>query len=152
MTVMNDQNLSPAQVLQITRAMLLVAGVDGIQSAEAALIGQFYEASRTADMPPVQLLITESEAQPFKTTDLAGSSGEFADTLILMCLMTAYADGQLSQGERNQIQSVASALGIDSARMQAHLAQVRDELIGALSHLPDAASVAAVVGELAAID
>jgi tellurite resistance protein len=149
---MNDQNLSPTQVLQITQTMLSVARVDGIQSAEAALIGQFYEASRSAEMPPMQVVITEAEAQPFKPADLAGSTAEFADTVILMCLMTAYADGQLSQGERKQIQDVASALGVDSARVQGHLAHVRDELIGALSHLPDAASVAAVVGELAATD
>ena len=35
---MPDQDLSPAQVVQLTKAMLSVACVDGIQPAEAALI------------------------------------------------------------------------------------------------------------------
>ena len=73
----------------------------------------------------------------------------FADTVVLMCLMTAYADGHLSAAEREHIQALATTLGLDEARFEAHLAQVRDDLVGALSHLPDAGSVAAVVRELA---
>jgi hypothetical protein len=39
---------------------------------------------------------------------------------------------------------------MDTAYFDALLEQVRNELIGALSHLPDAGSVAAVVKELGA--
>ena len=39
MPPVQDQNLSSAQVIQLTRAMLSVAAVEGIQPAEAALIG-----------------------------------------------------------------------------------------------------------------
>ena len=51
MNPIQDQDLTPAQVTQLTKAMLSVAMVDGIHPAEAALIGQFYESSRSADMP-----------------------------------------------------------------------------------------------------
>ncbi len=152
MNTMQDQDLSPVQVTQLTQAMLSVALVDGIHPAEAALIGQFYESSRSADMPSTSAMMASPEAQPFDIATLAGSPAEFADTLVLMCLMTAYADGQLSFHEKNHVQSMASTLGVDAQRFDAHLAHVRDELVGALSHLPDAGSVAVVVKELAAND
>ena len=147
-----DQDLSPLQVTQLTKAMLSVANVDGIQPAEAALIGQFYETSRSADMPTTAALMASPEARQFSAADLVGSPSEFADTAVLMCLMAAYADGQLSLAERTYVQSIATSLGVDAARFEALLAQVRDELVGALSHLPDAGSVAVVVKELAASD
>jgi tellurite resistance protein len=150
MHTMTDQDLSPAQVLQLTGAMLSVAFVDGIAPAEAALIGQFYESSRTQDMPTTAAFLADPQAQHFDAAALAGSPAAFADTVVLMCLMTAYADGHLSAAEREHIQAFATALGLDTARFEAHLAQVRDDLVGALSHLPDAGSVAAVVRELSA--
>ena len=147
-----DQALSPQQVTQLTKAMLAVASIDGIQPAEAALIGQFYETSRRADMPTTATLLASPEARQFNAADLTGNPAEFADTAVLMCLMAAYADGQLSLAERTYVQSIATSLGVDAARFDALLAQVRDELVGALSHLPDAGSVAVVVKELAAAD
>ena len=152
MNAMQDQNLSPTQVTQLTQAMLSVALVDGIHPAEAALIGQFYESSRSADMPTTSSVMASPETQPFDAAVLAGSPAAFADTMVLMCLMTAYADGHLSPAERDHVQAIATTLGVDAARFDAHLAQVRDELVGAISHLPDAGSVAAVVKELSAAD
>jgi tellurite resistance protein len=144
---MLDQNLSPAQVAQLTQAMLSVALVDGIHPAEAALIGQFYESSRSADMPTTATALA-MDSSAFDARSLLPSDAAFADTVVLMCLMTAYADGSLSSDERSHVQAIATTLGVDAARFEAHIAQVRDELVGALSHLPDAASVAAVVQSL----
>ena len=152
MNAMQDQNLSPAQITQLTKAMLSVALVDGIHPAEAALIGQFYESSRSADMPTTPSVMASPAAQPFDATTLVGSPAAFADTVVLMCLMTAYADGHLSPAERDHVQALATMIGVDTVRFEAHLAQVRDELVGALSHLPDAGSVAVVVKELSAAD
>ena len=146
----HDQDLSPAQVTQLTQAMLSVALVDGIHPAEAALIGQFYESSRSADMPTTASVLARPDAQTFNAAALAASTPEFADTVVLMCLMAAYADGNLSAAERSHVQAIATTLGVDAARFDALLAQVRDELVGAISHLPDAGSVAAVVKELEA--
>jgi len=150
MPAIQDQNLSTTQVVQLTRAMLSVAHVDGIQPAEAAMIGQFYESSRSGEMPTTAAMLSDSAA--FDAAVLAGSPAAVADTIVLMCLMAGYADGQLSAGERNVVASIASALGVSTSRFDELLGQVRDELIGALSHLPDAGSVAAVVRELAAGD
>jgi tellurite resistance protein len=150
MPVIQDQNLSTTQVVQLTRAMLSVAHVDGIQPAEAAMIGQFYENSRLGDMPTTAAVMSDNAA--FDVSALAGSPAAVADTVVLMCLMAGYADGQLSAGERSAVESIASALDVGTSRFDELLGQVRDELIGALSHLPDAGSVAAVVRELTAGD
>lgn len=147
---LHDQDLSPAQVTQLTRAMLSVALVDGIHPAEAALIGHFYETSRSADMPNTATVLASPDAQSFNATAMVGSTPEFADTVVLMCLMAAYADGSLSPAERAHVQTIATAMAVNTARFDALLGQVRDELVGALSHLPDAGSVAAVVKELGA--
>ncbi|MCY1529482.1 hypothetical protein D9M68_646290 [compost metagenome] len=128
--------------------MLSVALVDGMHPAEAALIGQFYESSRSADMPTTSAML--SGTHTFDAQAMAGCPADVADTVVLMCLMTGHADGRLSDGERALVQSFASALNVDAARFDALLGQVRDELIGALSHLPDAGSVANVVRELGA--
>ncbi len=152
MPPMTDQNLSSTQVTLLTQAMLSVAMVDGIAPAEAALIGQFYESSRSAEMPSTSSVMASPAAHQFDPKTLAGSPSAFADTVVLMCLMTGYADGRLSTPERDQVQAIASVLGMDAAHFETHLAQVRDELVGALSHLPDAGSVAKVVKELAAND
>lgn len=148
---MSDQHLSPAQVTQLTQAMLSVALVDGIHPAEAALIGQFYESSRSADMPSTATTLA-MDASAFDAHSLLPCAPEFADTVVLMCLMAAYADGDFSSAERAHVQALAATLGIGAARFELHIGQVRDGLVGALSHLPDTASVAAVVQKLNAAD
>jgi uncharacterized tellurite resistance protein B-like protein len=150
MTAMQDRNLDETQLTQLTQAMISVATIDGILPAEAALIGRFYEASRGPNMPTVEAVMARPGNQPFDTAALAGSPADFADTLVLMCLMTGYADGNLTLAERAQVQSFADAMRMDAARFSAHLARVQDDLVGALSHLPDAGSVANVVRELGA--
>lgn len=149
MPAITDQNLTPTQVVQLTRAMLSVATIDGIHPAEAALIGRFYEGSRTADMPATQAVLVEAEAQPFQPAELTGCSADFAETVALMCLMTGYADGRLTAAERAHVEQIAQASGLSGARLSELQAQVQDELLGALVHLPDAASVARVASELA---
>lgn len=151
MLTMLDQDLSSTQLIQLTKAMLSVASVDDIQPAEAALIGQFYESSRRADMPTTASFLADPVSRRFDARELAGSGAAFADTVVLMCLMTAHADGELSAAELSNVQSIATTLGLDSARFNAHLEQVRDELVGALSHLPDAGSVAVVARELSEV-
>ncbi|RYX96983.1 MAG: TerB family tellurite resistance protein [Comamonadaceae bacterium] len=148
MPTVQDQSLTPAQVVQLTQAMLAVAAIDGIHPAETALVSQFYESSRAGDMPDTSSMMANADKARFKPETLAGVDAAFADTLVLMCLMSGYADGKLSDAERNYIQSLATAAGMKDDAFGTHLAQVRDELTGALSHLPDAASVAAVVGKL----
>lgn len=148
MNAIKDQNLSPAQVTLLTRAMLSVAVLDGLHPAETTLIRQFYENTRSDDMPSTQAMIEAGKASQFKVSELSGSTPEFAETVFLMCLMTAYADGSFGQAEHDYISSIARALEITEDQLAMHLAHVHNDLIGALSNLPDSASVAKVFGEL----
>jgi len=63
MNPMQDQNLSSTQVIQLTKAMLSVASIEGIAPAEAALIGQFYESARSADMPATASLMASPDTR-----------------------------------------------------------------------------------------
>ena len=107
MQAIQDQNLSATQVIQLTQAMLSVALVDGMHPAEAALIGQFYESSRSADMPTTSAMLSGTHA--FDAQAMAGCPADVADTVVLMCLMTGHADGRLSDGERALVQSLTGA-------------------------------------------
>ena len=146
MNPVQDQDLSAAQVVQLTHSMLSVAMVDGISPMEAELIRAFYENAWCDGMPTTDAMM-ESGA-PLNVNELAGSSAEFADTVVLMSLMTGYADGILSDAERDQVKSIAGALGMNEVQLATHLAHVQNDLIGALSHLPDSESVAKVFREM----
>ncbi len=151
MNYLPDQKLTADQLITLTRAMLSVALVDEIQPAEAHLICQFYEASRNANMPTCDAIVAGLEAQPFTVSELAQSSSEFVNVLMPLCVMTAYADGHLSAGELEHLKCIAATANVNPQRFEAHLGRVRDELVSAISHLPDAGSVAVVVKELRAI-
>jgi len=131
-----DDALSPAQVIQLTNTMLAVALVDGLDPTEAVLIRQFYEDARSDDMLPVEAMMKDLATRQFKLGELIGSSPEFAETLVLMGLMTAYADGFLSQEERDLVNSIAAATGMDAALLAKHLAQAYDDHLGASSRQP----------------
>ena len=78
MPTIQDQNLSTTQVIQLTQAMLSVALVDGMPPAEAALIGQFYESSRSVDMPTTSAMLSGTHA--FDAKALAGCPVDVAET------------------------------------------------------------------------
>ena len=76
--------------------------------------------------------------------------------VIFLMLTTTYSkftEMQLTLpvAERACVQAIATATGMATARFDALLADVRDQLVGALAHLPDSGSVANVLGELNAL-
>lgn len=148
MNPVQDQNLSAPQVVQLTHSMLSVAMVDGLNQAETELIRAFYESARGEGMPVTDDMMESLATAPMNVNELAGCSPDFADTVVLMSIMTSYADGILSEAERNQIKSIASALGMHDEQLATHLAHVQNDLIGALSHLPDSESVANIFRQM----
>lgn len=133
------------QVMALVQCMLATARADGMHPKEETLICRFYEEQRQAGMLPFKQVLAATSAAPLTT--LAGDS-EFATQLLLMCWMTAYADGHLSDGERQLVLGFAQALGVSPALSDELLQQVKDSLIASLAHLPDAESVAALVKTL----
>ena len=142
-TTQTNETMTPAQVQALAAAMLSVAHVDGVQPAEVQLIRKFYDESATPGMPGFDQ-IGHTHAQANQLLAAAGGGADFAEQLVLMCFMTAYADGHMSDGERALVLDIAKQAGVAEARANGLLQQVKDTLIGALAHLPDPESVAAL--------
>ena len=135
------------QVLALASCMLSTAHVDGVHPQEVALIRQFYDGAGVPGLPPfaeVEGLAGAGDALLKK----AGGDAGFAEQLVLLCFATGYADGALSAAERAHVGKIAAAAGVADARVAELLEQVKDSLIGALSHLPDAQSVAQLAKDL----
>lgn len=141
MSVEQADNITAAQVKALVASMLAVAHVDGVHPEELALIRSFYEESAGAGAPAFDT-VAGSHAQAAELLAAAGGGADFAEQLVLMCLMAGYADGHLSEGERGLVDQLAHRAGVAPAKVEELLQQVKDTLIGALAHLPDAQSVA----------
>jgi uncharacterized membrane protein YebE (DUF533 family) len=141
MSIEQADNLAPAQVNALVASMLAVAHVDGIHAQELALIRKFYEESAGAAAPPFST-VEGSHGQAAELLKAAGGGADFAEQLVLMCLMAGYADGHLSEGERAVVDQLAQGAGVSAEKVEELLQQVKDTLIGSLAHLPDAQSVA----------
>ena len=143
----NDLALDTAQVQALAASMLSVARVDGMQPQEDQLIRAFYVGEARPGLPPYADL-PQDEAGVDRLLAAAGKDPAYAEQLVMMCLMTAYADGRCSDAERQKVQHLAQQAGVDSAQLAELQTQVKDTLIGSLAHLPDSAGVAALVKDL----
>jgi uncharacterized tellurite resistance protein B-like protein len=146
---MTELPLAPAQVVAATRLMLHIAHVDGAGTAEeVALIRQFYDASRdaSADFPAFDTIEAGQGAGAVSARDFPDPGHR--DMIIALCLMAAYADGELSAAERAAVSKVAGKLELSPDHVEHILAQIKDFMLSHLAKLPDAGSVAAVAKEL----
>lgn len=134
--------LTSAQITALVQGMLSTARVDGLHPKEEALIRAFYDEQRLAGMPAFEAIPAGGSLAGL------GSDAAFADQLVLMCLMAGYADGHLTDAERNHVTALAQQVGVTGDRLAGLLQQVKDSLLGSLAHLPDAESVAALAKEL----
>ncbi len=145
MSTQQNGALSKDQVAALVACMMATAKIDGLQPKEKALIESFYVESQMPGLPTF-----ESLAIADATALLAAVRGDaaFSEQLVLMCLMTGYADGALSANERAYVVSTSKVLNVSAPRFEELLLQVKDSLIGSLAHLPVSESVAALVKEL----
>ncbi len=139
--------LSRPQLIALVECMLATAQIDGVHAREVALIRAFYDEQRQPDMPAFDAVKASAANRQAQLSALRGDT-EFAEQLVLMCLMTGYADGRLSDAERTHVAGLAQQLGVPSERQSELLLQVKDSLIGSLAHLPDPESVAALAKTL----
>jgi len=147
--LMTKLPLTPAQVIAATRLVLHIAHVDGAGTAEeVALIRQFYDACRnaSADFPAFDSIQAGQGDDVVSARDFPDPGHR--DMIVALCLMVAYADGELSAAERAAVSKVAGNLGLAADRVEHILAQIKDFMLSHLSGLPDAGSVAVVAKEL----
>jgi uncharacterized tellurite resistance protein B-like protein len=143
-------SLTAAQIGLATQAMLYVAHVDrACTEQETALIRAFYDdcVQEEAALAPFATLAQTQGAAPA----LDASSFADADRRVLVfssCLMVAYADGVLSQAEKEAVFGIGRQIGLTEAQMADTLAVVQDHLLSHLSKLPDTDGVARLAQEL----
>jgi tellurite resistance protein len=147
MTDVQTDPMPRAQLLALVECMLSTAQVDGVQPQEVALIRRFYDEQKSTGMPGFDAVVAAAGNDKSLLASVVGDA-DFAEQLVLMCLMTGYADGSLSEAERSHVQGFAKQLGVsDELLAQLHL-QVKDSLIASLAHLPEPESVAALAKTL----
>jgi hypothetical protein len=139
-------NLNSSQSMALTACMLAISHVDGVHPAETALVQSFYEGGRSESMPPFSQVLSSHVNAESLLRSLAADEA-FNDVLITLCLMTGYADGTLTNAERDAILGFAKIVGVSTERFNALWQEVRDSLLGSLASLPDSASVAALAKE-----
>jgi hypothetical protein len=147
MTLAQGDEMTRQQVMALMACMLSTAHVDGVSAQELALMKTFYEQCGVADLPP----FAENEGaygDPVELAAQCANDPEFAEQLVLMSFMTAYADGHLTDGERVHVVAIAARAGLSDARTNELLLHVKDTLIGAIAMLPDAESVARIAKSL----
>ncbi len=143
-------SLTPAQIALATQAMLYVAHVDrACTEEETALIRAFYDdcAAEEGALAPFAALAQTPGAVP------ALDASSFADPdqrslVFSSCLMVAYADGVLSQAEKDAVFGIGRRMGLTEEQMADALSVVQDHLLSKLSKLPDTDGVARVAQEL----
>ena len=147
MSAVQGDSMTSAQILVLVDSMLSTARIDGVHTQEVALIRTFYDEQRKPGMPEFDAVMAATGHDPALASHLNSDPG-FAEQLVLMCLMTGYADGRLSEGERVHVLDLAKQLGVAEPRFEELLLQVKDSRIASLAHLPDPESVAALAKTL----
>lgn len=143
-------NPTAEQTLALSACMLAISNVDGVHPAESALIEGFYSSGNLTEMNelPVFSSFDDLHLQATSLLEKLTPDVEFTELLVALCLMTGYADGTLSDTERNIALRFATSLGVTTERFDEQLQSVRDSLLGAFAQLPDAGSVASLAKEL----
>ena len=139
---------STDQMIAACKMLLIIARTDGVHPSEETLIRSFYESGDEQNNMPSYTQIAKDAQGEFHLDIKMFSDNEQKELLMGLCVMTAYADGEFSAGEKQVISAVAKDLGIPEPRLNEMIEAVKDGLLAQLSHLPDAGSVSKVVKEL----
>ena len=145
-----DTPFTPDQVVEVTRAMLQIAYVDGAGSAEeVAMIGQFYDGFRDSEAGEWPKF--ETISRDFGAASLSADKfpdAEQREMILATCIMVAFADGVMTEDELSALAEMSENLRISNERFAEILALVKDFMLMQLAGLPDTESIMAVAREL----
>jgi uncharacterized membrane protein YebE (DUF533 family) len=139
-----SEALTPDQMKALLACVVSTAHVDGIHSQEIQLIEQF--CGENQYQAPLKDLISKAGDIGLAKAALAAIQADqaFVEQVLLMSVMTAYADGHISDAELAHVNALGASVNVPASKMAELRIQVRDTLLGSLSHLPDSESVAAL--------
>ncbi len=129
----------------MARGLIAVAKADGhIHEREAALIADFYSSVTESAVDMAALERQDSVDGAYLAATLP--SPELRDLFLKTAMLLAYADGSYSAAESKIIGGFAAALGVtDLERLET---QVKEFLLGQLTHVKNSAAVAEVAKDL----
>jgi len=133
------------QAEAIARGLYAIARADGnVHEREAAMIGEFFNAT-TAHPADLGALARAPKIAPENLAAMLPTP-ELRQLFVKTALLLAYVDGEYAPGEQKAIADYAQVMNIaDVATIEA---QVKDYLIGQLSHLHNVQGVADVAKTL----
>lgn len=139
-----DGSLSAEQMQALLACVVSTAHVDGITPPELELLDRFCGDNQHRAL--LKDLLGKAGDIGHAKAMLAAVSADaaFVEQVLLMSIMTAYADGRISDAELAHVNELGRSVGVPPSQMAELRLYVRDSLLGSLSHLPDAESVAAL--------
>ena len=135
------------QAEAIARGLYAVARADGaVHEREAAMISEFFNTT-TDHSSHLAALERAPKLEPANLAALL-PTGDLRRLFIKSALLLAYVDGNYSPPEAKLIGEFGKAFQMSGKDIEHLEAQVRDYLLGHLSHLQNIHGVAAVAKEL----
>lgn len=135
MEIINDVKLTPEQAALFARALYTLSRVDGHEEREGMLIKSFWM-DVMGEGSVLDLKSFESMADVLPADIARGlPSSELRDMFMKTAVMLTYADGNVSDKEREWIAATGKALGFAEKDMKRMDELVRTYLLSQLSHL-----------------
>ena len=148
MEILNDVKLTPEQAALIARALYSLSRVDGHEEREGMLIKSFWmdvmgEGS-VLDLRSFEMMPDVTPADLVRGLP----SSEVRDMFMKTAVMLTYADGSVSDKEREWIAATGKALGYADKEVKRMDELVRTYLLSQLSHLHNVDALKTVAKDL----
>jgi tellurite resistance protein len=140
-----EVELSHAAAEAIARGLYAVAKVDGLHDREAGLIASFWiDAGGGGSLSDLERGATILPA------DLATALHTDDERLLFVktALLLTWADGKVTDAERQSVSTFAAALGLDSATVEKLEYSVKEYLLSHLTHLTNTDATRSVAKKL----
>lgn len=144
----NEVHVSPEQGEVIARGLYALSRVDGHEAREGMLIKALWldtmAASRGVDLKALEM------ASDISVEELAKQlhNNELRVVFMLSAVMLTYADGNVSQPEKDWLARCAKAFKMSDEDLKRYDEMVRTKLLGELSHIVNTDASRAVAKKL----
>ncbi|HMI94404.1 MAG TPA: hypothetical protein VK509_23690 [Polyangiales bacterium] len=144
----SEAALTLPQVQLLVRAMHRVAHSDGAHERELVLLKEFYEACRAEVSGLTDYAdLTRMPFDPVMAKEVLDTP-QLQMTLLRSCYFLAYADGTLSDPEKQAIAAIASEAGIDAKLVNEARELTKDALLQHISRLANVPALKRVASDL----
>jgi hypothetical protein len=145
-----ELDLSATQAEAIARGLYAVALVDGLHERELALIADFFGDTTPEGRPEHVGAASLQRLGPLDPPSLAAvlPAGPHRELFLKTAYLLAWADGQVSSGERASIDGFASGLDLPVEVGKRLEAEVKDFLLRPFASLANVEAAAAVAKKL----